>query len=247
MKNTLDEYHEKEVIKFTDIFFKYKLNNSALGKLQNQIQPAMDRFRSLEPNKKLMFKTTLARFNRIYSFITQVCRLFDKDVHKFSIYSKFLYMQLPRNNNEQFRIDDKILLEYYRLEKDFEGEIKLESSKDGFMPITGEAGRREKNKDPLTSIIEKINQKYGTDFTEMDKILLQIENDYAVQDKWHSYAKSNDKKTFMLLFEKNFPQMAANRYDKNEDFFVKMFSDPDMMKQIMDTIGVLLYKRLKDK
>ena len=99
----------------------------------------------------------------------------------------------------------------------------------------------------LTIIIDKINEHYGTNFTEMDKVLLQIENDYANQDKWQSYAKNNDRKTFMLLFEKDFPEMAAARYEQNEDFFVKMFSDPDMMKQVMDTIGSVLYERLKKK
>ena len=115
----------------------------------------------------------------------------------------------------------------------------------GFTPITGEAGRREKKKDPLTVIIDKINEKYGTAFTEMDKVLLQIENDYAMQDKWRSYAKSNDFKTFMLLFAKDFPEMAASRYEQNEEFFVKMFSDPEMMKQVMETIGSVVYERLK--
>ena len=99
----------------------------------------------------------------------------------------------------------KVFLEYYRLEKDFEGGITLESTPEGFRPITGEAGRKEKKRDPLTVIIDKINEKYGTNFTEMDKVLLQMENDYAAQDRWHSYAKSNDRNTFMLLFEKDFP------------------------------------------
>jgi len=78
-------------------------------------------------------------------------------------------------------------------------------------------------------------------------VLLQIENDYATQEKWQSYAQNNDRKTFMLLFEKDFPEMAAARYEQNEDFFVKMFSDSDMMKQVMDTIGSVLYERLKKK
>ena len=97
----------------------------------------------------------------------------------------------------------------------------------------------------MTVIIEKINEKYGTHFTEMDKVLLQMENDYTAQDKWHSYAKNNDKKTFMLLFEKEFPNMAAARYEQNEDFFVKMFSEPDMMWQVMETVGAVLYERLR--
>ena len=51
----------------------------------------------------------------------------------------------------------------------------------------------------------------------------------------------------MLLFEKDFPEMAASRYEQNEDFFIKMFNEPDMMSQIMYTVGTVLYERLKKK
>lgn len=250
LKNTLDEYRvyqQMQIDKFANIFYSNKEQSAGdLGKLQSQIQPALDRYYVLEIERQDLFKSTLARFNRIYAYITQVCRLFDKDVHKFSIYAKFLSMQLPKGGGEKICVDDKVLLEYYRLEKDFEGEIELESSEEGFMPITGEAGRREKKRDPLTVIIEKINERYGTAFTEMDKVLIQIENDYASQVKWRSYAQNNDFKTFMMLFEKDFPEMAASRYEQNEDFFVKMFSEPEMMKQVMETIGSVLYGRLKE-
>lgn len=249
LKNTLDEYRvyqQIEIKSFADVWYSAENQEYAdLGKLKSKIQPALDRFDVLEPEKKDMFKSTLSRFNRIYSFITQVCRLFDKDIHKFSIYAKFLSIMFPRGGSDKVYIDDKVLLEYYKLEKDFDGSIKLEPTSEGFTPITGEAGRREKQKDPLTIIIDKINEKYGTAFTEMDKVLLQIENDYAVQDKWKSYAQNNDFKTFMLLFEKDFPEMAAARYEQNEDFFVKMFSDPVMMQQVMESIGNVVYERLK--
>ena len=249
LKNTLDEYRvyqQMEIDRFAEIFYASKEQSSGdLGKLQGTIRPALDRFEALEEEKQDLFKSTLARFNRIYAFITQVCRLFDKEIHKFSVYAKFLYTMLPKGGRDKVYVDDKVLLEYYRLEKDFEGGIQLESTPEGFRPITGEAGRREKKRDPLTVIIEKINEKYGTNFTEMDKVLLQMENDYAAQDKWHSYAQNNDRKTFMLLFEKDFPNMAAARYEQNEDFFVKMFSDPDMMRQVMETVGTVLYERLR--
>lgn len=251
LKNTLDEYRvyqQMEIERFAEIFYEGKSQSAGdLGKLQGAMRPALDRYNAIEEEKQDLFKSTLARFNRIYAFITQVCRLFDKDIHKFSIYSKFLYTMLPKGGRDKVVVDDKVLLEYYRLEKDFEGEIELEPSAEGFSPITGEAGRREKKKDPLTIIIDKINEKYGTNFTEMDKVLLQIQNDYASEDKWQSYAKNNDRKTFMLLFEKDFPEMAANRYEQNEDFFVKMFSDPDMMKRVMESVGTVLYERLKKK
>ena len=106
---------------------------------------------------------------------------------------------------------------------------------------------REPKKDPLTEIISKINERYGTAFTEMDKVLLQMENDYASQSKWQSYARNNDRKTFMLLFEKDFPNMAAQRYEQNDDFFVRLFSEPELMKQVMETVGSVLYQRLRKR
>lgn len=102
MKNTLDDfrvYQKSEVDKFADIFYQSE-NQSAgdLGKLQGQLRPAVDRYEVLEVEKQDIFKSTLASFNRVYAYITQVCRLFDKDIHRFSIYSKFLYTMLPKGH-----------------------------------------------------------------------------------------------------------------------------------------------------
>ena len=40
--------------------------------------------------------------------------------------------------------------------------------------------------------------------------------------------------------------LATFRY-QNEEFFVRMFKEPDMMKQVMDTLGAVLYEKLKRK
>ncbi len=249
LKNTLDDfrvYQQMEVERFAGIFYTDAQQKAGeLGALQGIFKPALDRYKTLDVEKKELFKSTLARFNRIYAFITQVCRMFDREMHLFSVFAKFLAMMLPKGDTEVASVDDKVMLEYYRLEKGFEGGIGLEGTQEGFSPITGEAGRREKKKDPLTVIIEKINEKYGTSFTEMDKVLLQLENDYAASEQWKGYAASNDRQTFMLLFEKDFPNMAAARYEKNEDFFVKLFSDQEMMRQVMQAVGGVLYQRLK--
>ena len=53
----------------------------------------------------------------------------------------------------------------------------------------------------------------------MAKVLLQIQNDYAAQEKWRDYARNTDFQTFMMLFQKDFPDMAAQRYMQNTAFF----------------------------
>jgi len=250
LKHTLDEYRvyqQTEIDAVSDLFYSGNQSEGDLGRLAGSFRPALDRYNDLTDERRELFKTTLSRYNRIYSYITQICRMFDKDLHKFSVYAKLLAKMLPKTGIDVVSVDDKVVLEYYKLEKEFEGSIVLTEAPEGFKSITGEAGRKERKKDPLTIIIEKINERYGTTFTEMDKVLLQIENDYAADDKWASYAKTNDLKTFMMLFTKDFPQMAAKRYEQNDDFFVKMFSEPEMMQQVMDTIGMVIYDKLRRK
>ena len=47
---------------------------------------------------------------------------------------------LPKGHGgEKINIDDKVLLEYYKLEKDFEGPIELESIEGGYTPISGDS------------------------------------------------------------------------------------------------------------
>ena len=251
LKNTLDEfrvYQDSEIEKFAKIFYSAGgQRRDDLGRLESTISSAIQRYEALDPQRQDVFKNTLGSFNRTYSFVTQTCRLFDKEIHKFSVYARALFIQLPKGKGEPVHVDDKVLLEYYRLEKDFEGGIELESQEGGFVPVSGNVGHKERKKDPLTVLINKINERFGTAFTEMDKVLQQMENDYAAQAKWRSYARNNDFRTFMLLFERDFPDMAAKRYEQNDSFFVKMFSDPDMMREVMSTLGSTIYEKLRKR
>lgn len=249
LKNTLDGYRvyqTTEVERFAELFFSAAIQNTGdLGKLSAILKPAIDRFSVKSVPDKDLFSATLARFVRIYSFITQVCRMFDKDMHKFSVYAKFLSKVLPKNNAPRVDLDGKILMEYYRLQKDFEGSITLVGSEGGFGGIKGEAGAKKPKKDYLTIIIERINEKFGTQFTEMDKVLSQMESDFTSDEKWVNYAQSNDENTFKLLFEKGFMEKAAQRYEQNDAFFIRMFKDADFMHYIMDVMRGGVYKKLR--
>lgn len=247
-KAKLDSYQvymASEIERFADIFYSGNQQRDDLGRLESTLSPAVGRYTALEKEKRDDFKTLLARFIRIYSFITQVCRFFDTDIHKFYVYAKFLMTLLPSEGYDRVKVDDKILLEYYKLEKGFEGSIQLEGKDGGLNPITGEAGRGERKKDPLTVLVDKFNERYGTAFTEMDKVLSQIENDFAAERKWTDYAHQMDYATFMLLFRREFADKAAKRYQMNDEFFVRMFDDQDMMDDTIQTLGSVLYDRLK--
>jgi len=53
--------------------------------------------------------------------------------------------------------------------------------------------------------------------------MMQLADDMMANDTLSS--KSNDESTFRYVFEKHFKDIAASRYEQNEDFFVRMFND----------------------
>ena len=251
LKNTLDGYRiytQNEIDAFADLYFSTDDQDSkTLGKLSSILVPAHDRYLAASDDDSQVFRTALARFNRIYGFISQVCRMFDRELHKFSVFAKFLYKVLPKEKGPFIILDDKILMEYYRLEKEFDGSISLEGSESGVGGIKGEAGARTKKTNSLAEIIAAINEKYGTDFTEMDKVLEQIQEDFLADEKLVSFAKNNDENMFGLKFEQEFESFAAHRYEKNDAFFMKLFSDSNVMKSVIDMLKPIIYRKMRKK
>jgi type I restriction enzyme R subunit len=59
-----------------------------------------------------------------------------RKIHKYSVYAKYLRSFLPKRSRKQIiDLDDKVLLEYYKLEKTYDGTIVMEPSEQGFGPI----------------------------------------------------------------------------------------------------------------
>lgn len=250
LKNTLDEHQlwqQSEIELFINIYYKASRQEAPdLGKLAAALQPALDRFAAKDPQEQEEIKTGLGRFVRLYAFITQVCRMFDKDTHKFSVYARFLLKLIPKGKVEKIIVDDKVLLDKYKLEKDFEGSILLAENPE-LGPPKGITGGKEKKKEPLSIIIDKINQRFGTNFTEMDKVLAQLTDDFLADDRLVELAKHNPQSTFEKIFEQEFKDIAATRYEQNEEFFVRMFSDEEFMNEVIKLMLPEVYRRLRRK
>jgi len=164
LKNTLDEYHlwqQSEIELFSSIYYKSAQQDMPdLGKLAASLQPALDRLAAKDPREQDEIKTGLARFVRLYAFITQVCRMFDIEMQKFSVYVKFLLKLIPKGKIEKIIVDDKVLLDKYKLEKDFDGSILLTETPE-LNPPKGQTGGKDKKKEPLSVIIEKSMRNSG--------------------------------------------------------------------------------------
>ena len=249
IKRMLDDFHVWQYIE-VEAFAKkfYQKTPPTLDALSLILRPAIERYEVLEDKKKDEFKSLLYSFNRIYSFIIQVCRMFDKDMQKLYVYTKYLSKLLPKNNSEKINLNDALLLEYYKLQKTADGKITLQNEEGIVAPVSGSGGSgKDKEKDALSEIINKFNKKFGTAFTEQDKVLAQLKSDMMKNEQMANSAKSGDKTAFRTLYEKYFNDIAITRYEENDNFFRGLFENEDKLKFIKELLLAELYNELRNK
>ena len=58
-------------------------------------------------------------------------------------------------------------------------------------------------------------------------------------------AKNNPQATFEKIFEQQFKDFAAVRYEQNEEFFIRMFKDEEFMNEVIKLLLPEVYRKLK--
>ena len=244
IKRELDDFHiylPNEVEAFAKKF--YQKTTPTLDILSSILKPAVDRYVYLEDKQRDEFKSLLHSFVRLYSFVTQVCRIFDKDMQKFYIFAKYLIKVIKDDNDEKINLNDELLLEYFKLAKTSEGAITLDKTGEvGVSPIVGGgATSSNKEKEHLSEIIEKFNKRFGTEFSEQDKVLAQIKSYFMKNELIVQSAKSGDKTAFKTLCEKYFNEIVTSIYEENNEFFKNLFENEDKLKFIKDMLLADIY------
>jgi len=247
LKARLDEfqvYWETEIEEFANVYFhpETKLNNPKQQKyLYSFTDPAVDRFKEIEEEKKQdEFKKGLRTWTNLYAFLAQIMPFVDSEFEKFYAYAKLLQTRLPKRElSESLHLDDEVALEYYRLQKIKEGSIDLLKGETGELSGTTEAGlKRAKDEEALLSeIINVLNDRFGTEFEEADKLFFdQIEAELMEDETLQTQAKVNKIDTFKYAFEDLFITKLIDRMDQNQEIFEKILEDKvfgDLVKELM--------------
>ncbi len=237
-------YWQEEIDEFANVYFhpNTNLNNAKNQKyLYSFTDPSVERFKELETEEKQdEFKKSIRSWTNLYSFLAQIMPFVDAEFEKFYAFAKLLQTRLPKRDlSETFQLSDEVALEYYRLEKIKEGSIDLLKGEEGELSGTTEAGlKRTKEEEALLSeIVSVLNDRFGTEFEEADKLFFdQIEAELMEDEKLQKQAKANKMDTFKYAFEDMFMNKLIGRMDQNQDIFEKILEDKmfgDLVKELM--------------
>lgn len=255
LDSTIREYQvftDEEVDAVNEVFYKgtHKSYKGA-EKINGIIDKAVERFKDLEKDEEREeYKSTGMKYIRLYSFILQIGPFADVELHKLYIYMTFLLKKLPRDKKDRFALSDEVALEYYKNTKTFEGSISL--NEEGVVYLDpqnfGKGAAQEEEKERLSNIIDKINDRFGTNFTDTDKLSIeQIKEDMINSEELKVKAQNNTVENFKFSYDDKFMDIVIGRIGQNEKFFTKLLEDEDFRADIKEYLLMGVYKELKSK
>lgn len=242
-------YTEEDIEAVSQIYFDPDVRkaNATQGKISNILKPVADKYNQLNQEQRYQFRREVRAFVKWYNYISQITRMFDKDLHKEYILCSYLAKLLPSDKTQPFDLDNRVKLEYYRLEKTYEGAIELEATPGSWKPTQPKrAGGQKDRLSPLDEIIAKINEEFFGDFTDADRVMVDTLYTKMRKDaKVKKAAKSNDRQVYeRSIFPGIFDTTAQEAYMENTEAYEQLFLDAEKYRIIQQALAERLYREL---
>ena len=172
--------------------------------------------------------------------------MFDEQLHKEYVFCSYLLHLIPPDKVQKWDLDDKVKLEYYKLQETFSGTIALDKNKGGaYEPATQKSAvPRKEQKSPIDEVIERFNENFAGDITEGDRILVGILLDKMKTNKKLQVSATHDGEQIFeeSTFPKIFGEVAQQSYKESEDTFRSLFTDPKKYRAVMQAMAVTMFR-----
>jgi type I restriction enzyme, R subunit len=204
------------------------------------IGPTKERFEALDDEERLEFRDVLTRFVRTYSFVSQIAAFSDASLERDYVFCRALSLYL-RDTGAVERIDlgTEVELTHLRHQVTFSGPLSLTVEEGEVRSFFGEGkgAQQELELEHLSNIVEVLNDRFGTDLTDVDKLLLdQFEESWVADEELSDQAKNNSIDNFRLVFGRNFLQTIVTRVDDNDEIYKKILDDEDFKATVSEFI-----------
>lgn len=243
-------YDDEDIKKVNDIYFDEdkRKDNKIQSAITNALLPVQKQYNGLNQEARYQFRKLCRSFVKWYGYITQVIRMFDKDMHSEYIFCSYLAKVLPEDPTVPFDLGDKVKLEYYNLKKTFEGSIELDNVKGAYEPA--KLKNPVKTTDvfsPLEQVIDKINEQYKGAFTEGDKVVITtLHQKLKDNKKLMNAAKTDGKQIFVKnIFPQVFDDIAQEAYIESTETYTKLFEDATKYRAVMSALAQVMFDEFR--
>ncbi|TVO55321.1 type I restriction endonuclease subunit R [Denitromonas halophila] len=255
LKHELDAfqvYHWSEVEAFAHIFYRApgKQNPADHAHLQRHLQPAVDRYKAMEDEERRgEFRDKLSGYVKVYSFLSQIIPYGDADLEMLYSYGRFLLPLLPlARDTSAVRLGDEVGLQYYRLQRVYSGAIELREGEAEYgvkSPTDIGSGRAKEDKAPLSEIIEVLNERFGTNFSEEDRLFFeQIREKATNSPEVVRLRQANPFDKFQLGLRQMLEDLMIQRMSENDKIVSRYMDDKAFEDAAFAVLSKVIYETI---
>jgi len=239
-----------EVSGWCEIWFRNRMNPTGgeHKQLNALLDLAVERFKKLGEEDQNLFKGQLISFRNLYGFISQIVPYQDSDHEKLYTYARFLLTKLPYTaDNKRVHVDDEVELKYYRLQKISEGAIDLKTGEPEALYGPTEVGTGQADEDVhLSTLVGKLNERFGTEFTPADQLFFdQVRETAVANEQLRQAVMANSIENFEPVFNKHLENLFVERMDGNEEIFVRLMNDEAFRDIAASYLMKAVYKQVR--
>ncbi|ELR96866.1 type I restriction endonuclease subunit R [Gloeocapsa sp. PCC 73106] len=239
-----DFYTNNEVEAFAKVYFNTKATQDRLYAI---LAPIVDKIKEVEEEERRNFRKLLQEFIKLYGFVSQLLPIPDKELEKFYQFARHLIRKIPVNKDTlPLDVQENIELEQYRIQQTYQGKIELEKGQAELNPvvISEEEKTRQKELEALSEIIEEINKKFGTDFSEKDRVFIeQLELDLDKSESLKYSFIVNTTENAKITFNEVVKDFMEDTIDSNFNFYQQYNKDIEFKSLLLD----FLFERFKKR
>ncbi|CUP07282.1 type I restriction endonuclease subunit R [Fusicatenibacter saccharivorans] len=246
-------YDDSDIENVNKIYFdedKRKANKIQAA-ITNALLPIQRKYNDLNQEQRYQFRKLCRTFVKWYEYITQIVRMFDKQMHDEYIFCSYLAKVVPADPKIPFDLGDRVKLKYYNLEKTYEGSIGLVKEEKGVYKTAKlkKPVKMTETLSPLEQVIEKINQQYMGNFTDGDKVVITaLHQKLKNNKKLIKAAKTDGRQIFeKKIFPQLFDDAAQEAYVESTETYTKLFEDAGKYHAIMDALAQAMFDEMKNE
>ena len=255
LKHELDQtqvYHWSEVEAFARVYYKPRANQSAgdHAQLERLVQPAADRFKALdEAEQREAFRDKLGGFVRLYAFLSQIIPYADRELEMLYSYGRYLLPHLAPEGDGPLKLGDEVELQYYRLERMHSGAVQLSDGEALYVgsPTEVGTGKAVDEPAPLSEIISILNERFGTQFTEVDRLFFQqIKEKACHDDQVVKTALANPLDKFELGIRKLIENLMIERMAENDKIVTRYMEDAEFQGSACPILARAIFQAIRN-
>ena len=223
-------------------------DSSTQGKIASALIGVQKKYNALEPKKRALYRRQVRAFIRWYNYLCQITRLFDEETQKEHIFLSYLIHLLPADQYEKFELEDSVKLEYYKLKQTFSGAIKLQEKAGSYeAPKPKEPSVMEQKKDLLQAVIDQINAQNEYEFSEQDKVMMELISPILFQSKkLQGAAATQNEKVYMDgVFPGEITKAILEASEKSYESFKALLENKEKFDAFKLVLAKYTYEQIK--